>query len=214
MISCLQGQLLVVKKLIEKGADVNLKDNKGQKALMKACQGSGSSEILQILIDNGAKFGKNHSRDINGNNCLMMACLSRNLEAIKFILKTFNYPGMNSQNNGGSTALMMTCDRGDLDIVQIMEPFLEKKVLKFKDKKGWNALMMACRSGNHQIVKILLHHKVAINRLKSPRTPLVIACQHGHHSTVSILLEKGARLEPEGNNGVSPVLVACGKRSS
>ena len=55
MIACYKGHLKIARYLIELGADVNRKSVKGNTALHDRAE-SGSLEILQLLLANGAKM--------------------------------------------------------------------------------------------------------------------------------------------------------------
>ena len=55
MIACYKGHLKIARYLIELSADVNRKSVKGNTALHD-CAESGSLEILQLLLSNGAKM--------------------------------------------------------------------------------------------------------------------------------------------------------------
>ena len=50
---CMDGNLELVKILIENGADVNVKDVLGQTALFNACE-NGNRELLEYMIKHGA----------------------------------------------------------------------------------------------------------------------------------------------------------------
>lgn len=55
MIACYKGHLKIARYLIELNVDVNRKSVKGNTALHD-CAESGSLEILQLLLANGAKM--------------------------------------------------------------------------------------------------------------------------------------------------------------
>ena len=54
MIACYFGRTDLVKALLEKGADVNMKDKKGKTALIYATT-KGKDEIVKILKQSGAQ---------------------------------------------------------------------------------------------------------------------------------------------------------------
>jgi len=59
----------IVRMLIERGADVNIKNSKGMTALMIASRG-GRTEIVRMLIERGADVNIKNS---NGKTALMLA---------------------------------------------------------------------------------------------------------------------------------------------
>jgi len=52
-LSCLNGNKSITKYLIEKGADINIKDKFGNNPLTFACQNE-EAGIVKCLIDHGA----------------------------------------------------------------------------------------------------------------------------------------------------------------
>ena len=54
MVAADMGNLEAVKLLLEKGADINIRDNGGKTALMFASE-KGRSEIIKLLKTHGAK---------------------------------------------------------------------------------------------------------------------------------------------------------------
>lgn len=63
------GQTAVVRQLLDKGADVNVRDKDGQTALMKAVWNS-HAKVVAALLQNGATITAN---DSSGNNIVNMA---------------------------------------------------------------------------------------------------------------------------------------------
>lgn len=54
MTACKFGRLKYVRLLLEKGADIHAKDNKGRTALIYADE-AGHLECVQLLLEKGAK---------------------------------------------------------------------------------------------------------------------------------------------------------------
>ena len=80
--AALNGQLEMVKDLLGKGLNVNLKDQDGRTPLMYASF-NGYVEIIQLLIDNGAQV---NVFDSYGRTPLMMASSGPYPEAVKILL--------------------------------------------------------------------------------------------------------------------------------
>ncbi len=60
------GQMEVVRLLIEKGADLNAQDDKGETPLMRASQGQ--AELARLLIEDGAQVNARDKKRKNGIN--------------------------------------------------------------------------------------------------------------------------------------------------
>jgi ankyrin repeat protein len=69
MCASYRGHKEVVEFLIQKGADIEAKDNDGMTALMKASF-MGRKEIVELLIQNGADVNQKNN---NGQNAMMRA---------------------------------------------------------------------------------------------------------------------------------------------
>ena len=63
------GQLEIVKYLVENGVDINAKDKDGKTTLMKTVENR-NLEIVKYLVDNGANV---NAKNKNGNTPLILA---------------------------------------------------------------------------------------------------------------------------------------------
>jgi hypothetical protein len=96
------GDLNTIKRLIEKGVDVNYEDWKGRTALGQA----GDLEQVKFLIDNcGANVNYQNKA---GHTVLMLAVFNRKIEKIKLLLS--RGANVNLESNFGSTALNHAID--------------------------------------------------------------------------------------------------------
>jgi ankyrin repeat protein len=97
--AALVGDLWRVKQLIERGADINAKDNWGRNALIVAAV-KGHLDVIQTLLDGEANInGQNH----NGMTALIEATLNGQEEAVKVLLRYGAEIGI--KNKRGDTAL-------------------------------------------------------------------------------------------------------------
>ena len=85
--ACRRGNLEEVEKLIEKGVDVNAKDDIGWTAMMWAAV-NGHTEIIELLIDNGAGF---EVIDNNGLTALMWTAACGYTEAVELLIDRCRY---------------------------------------------------------------------------------------------------------------------------
>jgi hypothetical protein len=135
MIAAEHGTLEIVEKLLMKGADVNLQDNKGFTALMVAVH-YGRLEIVEKLIEVGAN---RNLQIIEGYTALMLAVQNGRLDIVEKLLEKAADPDL--QNNEGITALMIAVELGRLEIV---EKLLEKGAdPDLESNEGLTALMQA-----------------------------------------------------------------------
>jgi ankyrin repeat protein len=146
--AALNGQLEMVKDLLGKGLNVNLKDQDGRTPLMYASF-NGHVEIIQLLIDKGAQV---NVFDSYGRTPLMMASSGPYPEAVKFLLDHNADPNV-ADKEEHFTALMFAAAEGQLDVVKIL---LSNKANPFlKDIDGDDAMTFAANNGHKEVAALL-----------------------------------------------------------
>ena len=150
-----EGDAEFVKLLLDKGTDVNTKDEIGETPLLMASQ-FGHSGVVGALLDNGADANlKNKS----GYTALHYAAISGNYHVGKLL--TDRGADINARDKDGWTALMWAANRGFPDLVELL---LEKGAdVNAKDEKGSTLLMKVVTLEQDdeitlKIVKALLAH--------------------------------------------------------
>ena len=126
------GNLEIVKYLLEKGGNINDKDDKGRTALIYASM-SVDLETVKYLIEKGADV---NAKDNNGSTALMDASSGGCLEIIKYLIE--KGADVNAKDNNGSTALIYASRKGHLETVEYL---LEKGAdVNIKNNNGETAL--------------------------------------------------------------------------
>ena len=133
--ACEDGDLKKVESLVEKGFDINAKNNYGWTALMWASTiGISNIDIVKYLVKEGA--------DINAKNnyswtALMFASMVGSFDIVKHLI--YKGSDINIKNNDGDTALILASMDCHLDIVEYL---IENEAdVKPKNSCGWTALM-------------------------------------------------------------------------
>lgn len=103
-----------ISQLLQDGADVNAKDNKGRTALMVACW-AGCAEIVQALIAAGADV---NLQETKGGTALMHASGGGHAEPVKALLAAGADINLTSKN--GATALLLASMDGHETVVQAL----------------------------------------------------------------------------------------------
>jgi ankyrin repeat protein len=87
MLGTYEGEIEIIKLLVEAGADVNARDNKGKTVLMYAIEGYAGDEAenIKYLIEKGADV---FARNAEGKSILKLALEEENEEIIK-LLKSY-----------------------------------------------------------------------------------------------------------------------------
>jgi ankyrin repeat protein len=215
-----KGDTNAVQALLEKGADINAKDEEGKTALMYAVEG-GHSETVRLLKRAEAakrkerKLSKKQSvktahiynfrrqkkyiSALTGINRVLMAAVETGNAAN--VLKLLNKGAdANAKNDEGVTALMKAAGKGHKDVVVVL---LDKGAdVDAKDGHGGTALMDAAIEGDADIVRTLLENGADVN-IKDMDGITAIMCVEDNISVVQVLLDKGADVNVKDKFGLT-----------
>ena len=176
-----------VKRMVELGQDIHIRDKEGWNALHIAVQ-HGRDVIVRLLLTQGSHI---NARDRYGNTALMWACKYHLTAIAKMLLRAG--ASMTRQNKLGQTALMLAAASKDIDVVHAIISTCFRKLLQVQDEEGMTALHHACLSGANECCQKLVHNGSLVNlRTVSGHTPLMLACRRGHTDIVDLLLSSGA----------------------
>jgi ankyrin repeat protein len=185
-----KGRISQVLELLQKGANVNDKDDDGQTALHKAAA-RGHKSMLVALLASGADLGE---RDGKGRTPLMTAAESGNAEIVTLLVTpdavtslagdvlkagSGKLPvgldklggalqgrvgsALDQADPAGQTALMLAAAGGHPECVKALLPpggDGRARILR-PDKKGRNALMLAAAAGHADALDALVHNRWA-----------------------------------------------------
>lgn len=198
------GDLARVQSLLDQGADVSQKDNRGWTPLHHAVR-SGRKEVVQGLLGKGASA---EAADFYGRNPLHLASGSgKETIATLLLAKGAN---ISVKDNSGSTALHAAAGSDNVG-----RDFLEFLLAKGADVKATN---MAGQTPLHRLAwrgkpkqdhkpaaAALLAHGAEVNAMdKWGFTPLHITAENGQLKIVEFLLAKGAVVDKQFNDGLPP----------
>ncbi len=206
-----------VQFLLEKGVDVNHKNNHGYTAVYY----SGifkSREIYELLKNNKAEIDFKtsliwnefnitkkciqenpelaHQKDADGWTPLMVASKNGNYDAVKFLIE--NKVNINEKNKFQGTALMHAALEGYYEIAKL----LIENGANVNDKGHLDdyVIIWAVRSHKLNIVKLIVENGANIHiKGKDGKTPLMWAVMD--YGTAKYLIEKGADVNEKDNNG-------------
>lgn len=186
------GDIATVLRLIQEGADINGRDDRGRTAVIAATHGN-QADTVRALIEAGADI---NIRDNRMDNPFLYA----GAEGLLDILKLTIDAGADTKltNRFGGTALIPAAERGHVEIVRELLTRTDVDVNHINNL-GWTALLEAIilsdgGERHQQIVQLLVDHGADVNLADSNGvTPLAHARQRGFEKIVEILLKAGAR---------------------
>ena len=179
---------LAVKDLIAKGININATDWEGFTALMKAAD-LGRTEIVDILIHNGAKYDARYKTK-DGNTYLISFARAGLNDYISELLN--QGADINWENQDNETALDAASKYGNVETVQLL---LSKGADPDagKEKGRGTAIHYAITSKQSEITKLLIEGGADINAKDAHgNTPLKKAAVLNQPDIARLLISKGA----------------------
>ncbi|MDR1382777.1 MAG: ankyrin repeat domain-containing protein [Planctomycetaceae bacterium] len=152
------GQLSIVKNLVEKGVDVNTKGKNGEQPLVAAAR-SGNLEIVKYLVEKGADINVKNN---DGFFPLLLAVIKGDLDIVKYLVE--KGAGINvKDDNDGFSPLLLAVSKGDLDIVKYLVEKGADVNIDVEKGSGFTPLFKAATSGKLDIVKYLVEKGADVN---------------------------------------------------
>lgn len=189
------GDLSLVKNLLDKKSDPNEVDAFGNTALNKASK-NGYLEVVKELISRGADVNKQNTFSISP---LISATEFEQADVVKMLLK--NGADINQEDFLKRTALSIAIEKGYAEI---------EKILKGEnlDPKGVE-LIKACQNNDLNAVQKLLDQGTDPNvQDEQKRTPLHYAAEHGNSEIIELLFSKDAEPDVYNIDGNAPLHLA------
>ena len=216
----------VAELLLRDKTDVNLVDNEGVSALMRACE-NGSFRIVKLLLSNKANV---NLQDKSQNSALTYLCrrevssqVTIQVHEIAKLMLTFG-ADVNLLNETGKSALMIAIEK---ESIAISELLIQRAQLDLQDNSGQSALMIASNNGNVTATERLLNAGAKVDlQDKDGQTALILASYNYGRSRVGVntfvltdaddcykvaklLLKRKADVKLVDSEGKSALMVAC-----
>lgn len=212
-------QIEVVKLLLKRGADPNLRDIEGLTALMLSAQRSSyenSPEIVKLLVEGGADP---NIQDTYGWNGLITAVSSstnnNSLETVKLLLD--NGADVNMQDYEGETALMNVNFYTSNNASETVKLLLERGAdITLRDNNGDTILMKTIHCvynyyNSLECMKLLLEKGTDVNLQNNDGQTVLMLLVSDSSSLpefMKLLLENGADINLQDNKGKTALMIA------
>jgi ankyrin repeat protein len=198
--AAMDGRVEQVKKLLDKGVDVNSRNNFGETPLTAAA-GRGHLEVVKLLLERGAKV---NSETGNGRNAL-----------VKAMEKAWMRGGAQSavaklliEHGAKPTNLETAAFVGDMATIEhlIAEGADVHQKIKPDDQ---TILFTAALGGQPEMIRLLLDKGLKVDDAdKRGQTPLMAAVAGGNVEAIKVLLDRGANVNGKDGNHWSPLFHA------
>lgn len=152
-LACMRGNLEVLRKLLEYGADLNLLTHEGSSPLLAAAK-CPSLRCTQLLLQRGANI---HGQDWTGWSSLHEASRSGSLVVTRCLLQ--HGARVDVQDDNNITPIFTAAEFGHLEVLeQLLEEASKtsRSVIDLCARDGATPLMLAAQCGHLACVRLLL----------------------------------------------------------
>jgi len=172
--------------------DINIRDRYGNTLLMEAIK-KNDSEIVKLLINNGANVNIN---DSNGISAFNLAALRNRREILNELLKNDCVLVNQLDLNGNTPLISLLKPKRSQYLVDIIEKLIKRGAdINLKDHSGNTALTYAIQNKNLEVIKLLVTNGGDMN-LKNNwfKSPLNYSVSFYNYDCQKYLHEKGYRI--------------------
>jgi hypothetical protein len=185
-----EGQVAVVKWLLEKGAEIQVKDRYG--GALSWAAWNGHEAVVKLLLNNNADVD---SKNIWQETPLLCAAANGHEAVVKLLLN--NNADVKSRDRREQTPLLWAVMGGHETVVKILldnGADTDTKEAVF----GWTALFIAVQHGHEAFVKLLIDKGSDFETEdRKGQTPLSLAAKNNYEGIVKLLLDKRAETDKQ-----------------
>jgi len=156
LIACMRNHEVIIRHLIESGANVNVTSERGSSPFLAICQHN-NVNLARLLIDHGARYDVEAKNLYDGQiNGLIVAAESGSFDILKLLVENsldVNYKIEGKGETAGRTPLFCACAKGFQDIVEYLID--QGADVNGTEKSGLSCLHIASAMGHADTVRIL-----------------------------------------------------------
>jgi ankyrin repeat protein len=201
-IASVSGQVEVTRLLVERKADINIRNVRNETALHLAAV-SGNVKIIIDLLDKGMSVDMMNADDFTP---LHVSAGLGHLEATKVLFE--GGFAVNSTYVGGETPLHLAAVEGKIEVFLF---FIEIGAdINKRDVRNNTALHYAAVSGSVEIIKTLLDKGMSVNLTgRNGYTPLHFSAVYGNLEATKYFVKSGAAVNITNGGGRTPLHLAA-----
>ena len=185
-VACWAGHLGVVRRLVEKGANVEEETLKGENLLFLA-SGRGHVEIVRYLLSEMLECGVELD-DENGVTPLGAACAAGHLDVVRVLVEEGRADMDVKGRKGKQSPLYLACEGWSWEVVK----YLVDSGVGVEGGGRQRGFEVACREGCVDVVRVLLGEGVDVEGVDAcGYTPLCAAVEFDRPGVVRVLVEEG-----------------------
>lgn len=211
-IAVIKGNGNVVEKLLQLGADKEIRNEDGSTPLLTAVKFK-KLQCAKLLIDNGANVNANNN---NQQTSIHLAVRNKDTEMLK-LLKSTNRCDINIKDKLGDSAVTDSIIFGDSETMRVILDWPDVD-LRFFNRDGFSPIHLAARKGELQVLRLILQKcpNVLNVKKKDGYSALHLAACMGQHDIVDHLIHlKGIDLESRtAEEELTPLHIACRNASA
>lgn len=212
LLAAEDGELPIVRFLVEQGVDVNTVIDNGRTAFISAAS-EGHLHVLDYLLAQGVDL-QTPSR----KNCvaLLYAAGGGHNDVVQYLLEL----GVSVDvRHNGWTAFLVAAQNGKLETIKLLLQHGAdiNETVEEQQWKGRNALIIACSEDYSDIVRFLIDRNAELNAKSANDdwTGLMWSIKQGNRELVTMLLEGGADIHTVVEHGAwkghTPLMLAAGE---
>lgn len=181
------GQLAIARLLLDAGADVNLKDARGDTALMRASL-KGHVDLCELFLDAGADM---EVRDMFGGATVVQRAVAYGKTDVTTLLLDRG-ADMDARDMDDATALLIAATKGRASLVEMLVG--RGADVNAEDRHGETALLRAAVKGHADIITMLLDAGAVIDhKSKAKDCAFLQATAAGNLAAAETLLVRGCK---------------------
>ncbi|XP_052699720.1 ankyrin repeat and death domain-containing protein 1A-like isoform X4 [Crassostrea angulata] len=203
------GNIDVIEKLVEDGADLESKDKYGMRPVLWAAW-FGHLEAIKVLITGGATPLCTNKQ---GMGILHCAAQNNHVGVMNFIFESLENMNINEGEITGRTPLHLASEAGHIEaVMRLIDMSCDANA---RDKDGKTALHLAAEAGKSEVIRKLLNLGVEVSdRDADGKTAMHIAAEEGHLNVIEVLFDFDAKADTETIKEMSPLHFATSRGHS